>query len=158
MADSSTAAGPILDLIAGGCWARCPLCSGIKDVSVASEPMKSLTLVGVVFIGTLALPEPDVRFLHNRCADSGSDCVRLLVLTPATRQYKVRLCGIKGHESTNPSESVLFTKVMEDLIADNSMTTGPILDLISGGCWPQHQLPKGISSSPPLPLLIRLQC
>jgi len=123
MADSSTAAGPILDLIAGGCWARCQLRSGIKDVSVTSTPMKSLTLVGVVFIGTLAIPEPDVRFLHNRWADSGPDCGRLLALRPATRRYKVRLCRIKTHESANPSESVLFTKVMEYLMADNSMTT-----------------------------------
>jgi len=74
MADASTATGPILDLIEGDCWARRQQRSSIKDVSVTSKPMKSLTLVGVVFIGTLALPELDVRFLHDRWADSGSDC------------------------------------------------------------------------------------
>jgi len=74
MADYSTAAGPILDLIAGDCWARCQLRSGIKDVSVASKLMKSLTLVGVVYIRTLAIPEPDGRSLHSRFSDPGSDC------------------------------------------------------------------------------------
>jgi len=51
MADASTATGPILDLIEGDCWARRQQRSSIKDVSVTSKPMKSLTLVGVVFIG-----------------------------------------------------------------------------------------------------------
>jgi len=85
MADYSTAAGPILDLIAGDCWARRQLRSGIKDLSVASKLMISLTLVGVVFIGTLALPELDVRFLHDRWADSGSDCGRSLGSMPASQ-------------------------------------------------------------------------
>ena len=40
--------------------------AGIKEVSVASKLMKSLTLVRVVFIGTLAIPELDGRFLHDR--------------------------------------------------------------------------------------------
>jgi len=86
MADSSTTTAPILDLIAGGCWARRQLGSGIKDVSVASEPMKSLTIMGVVLIGsTLALPELDGRFLHDYRADSGSDCGRLLASTPPSQ-------------------------------------------------------------------------
>jgi len=42
MADFSTTTAPILDLIAGDCWARCQLCSGIKDISLASELKKSL--------------------------------------------------------------------------------------------------------------------
>jgi len=72
MTDSSTTTAPILDLIAGDCWARRQLRRGIKDVSVPSEPMKSLTIVGVVFIGsTLALAELDGRFLHNHCSDPG---------------------------------------------------------------------------------------
>ena len=84
--------------------------------------MKSLTLVWVVFIGTLAIPELDGRFLHSRGTDLGSDCGRFFGSTPATQRYKERLCPIKTHESANPSESVLFTKVIEDLMADNSMT------------------------------------
>jgi len=59
MADSSTTTAPILDLIAGECWARRQLHRGIKDVSVASKLRKSLTLVRVVFIDTLAIPDLD---------------------------------------------------------------------------------------------------
>jgi len=83
----------------GGCWARRQLHSGIKDVSVPSELMKSLTIMGVVFIGSaLALPELDGRFLHNHCSDPGSDCGRLLGSPPATQRYKGRLCPIRTHE------------------------------------------------------------
>jgi len=84
MADSSTTSPPILNLIAGDRWALCQLRSGIKDVSVTSELRKSLTLVRVVFIDTLALPELDVRFPHNHWADSGSDCGKLLGSIPAS--------------------------------------------------------------------------
>jgi len=84
MTDSSTTTTPILDLIAGDCWARRQLRRGIKDVSVASELRRSLTLVRVVFIDTLALPELDVRFLHDHLANSGSDSGRLLRSTPAS--------------------------------------------------------------------------
>jgi len=83
MADSSTTTAPILNPIAGDRWAQRQLRSGIKDVSVASELRKSLTLVRVVFIDTLALPELDVRFLHNHCSDPESDCGRSLGSTPA---------------------------------------------------------------------------
>jgi len=51
MTDSSSTTAPIMDLIAGDCWARRQLHRGIKDVSVASNLMKSLTHVGVDFIG-----------------------------------------------------------------------------------------------------------
>jgi len=87
MADSSTTTAPILDPIAGDCWAQRWLRNGIKDVSVASKLRKSLTLVRVVFIGTLAIPSS---------------------------------------------------------MADYSMTTPPILDLIAGGCWARCQLLNGI--------------
>jgi len=90
MAGSSTTTAPILDLIAGGCWARCRLRPGIKDASAASELMKSLTIIGVVFLGPLVLTELDVRFLHDLWADPESDCGRLLGLTLATQRYKVR--------------------------------------------------------------------
>ena len=86
MTNPSTTTAPILDLMAGGCGARRQLRSGIKDVSVASRPMKSLTIIGVVIIGsTLALPELDVRFLHDNWANPGPDCGRLLASTPAAQ-------------------------------------------------------------------------
>jgi len=98
MAGPSTTTSPILDLIAGDRWARRRLRGGIKDVSVASELRKSLTLVRVVFIDTLALLELDGSFLHNHFSDPGSDCGRSLGSTPATQRYKGRLCRIKTHE------------------------------------------------------------
>ena len=55
MSDSSTTTGPILDLIAGDRWAGGQLRSGIKDVSVASKLMKSLTLVRVARVGEAGL-------------------------------------------------------------------------------------------------------
>jgi len=85
MADTSTTTAPILDLMAGDCWVRCRVRSGIKDVSVASRLMKSLTLVGVAYIATLVIPELDGGFLHDCVADSGSDCGRVLGSMPASQ-------------------------------------------------------------------------
>jgi len=90
MTASSITTAPILDVIVGDCWAPRQLHRGIKDVSVASELMKSLTLVGVVFIDTLGIPELDGGFLHNHWSDPGSDCGRLLGPTTATQRYKIR--------------------------------------------------------------------
>jgi len=59
MGDYSTTAPRIWPLFAGGCWTRRQLRGDIRYVSVASRLRKSLTLVGVVFIGTLAIPELD---------------------------------------------------------------------------------------------------
>jgi len=59
MADPSTTTAPILDLIAGGYWARHQLHSSIKNVFVASKPRRSLTLMRVVFIDTRAISELD---------------------------------------------------------------------------------------------------
>ena len=55
MTDSSTTTAPILDLIAGDCCARHQLHRGIKEVSVASKLMKSLTLVRVARVGEAGL-------------------------------------------------------------------------------------------------------
>jgi len=98
MADSSTTAGPNLILIAGGCRTQRQLRSGIKDVSVASKLRKSVTLVKVVFIDTLAIPELDGRFLHNHCSNPESDCGRVLGSTLATQRYRVRPCRMNIHE------------------------------------------------------------
>jgi len=98
MADPSATTTPILDLIAGDCWARCQLRNGIQDVSVASKLRKLLTHVKVVSIDTLVIPEPDGGFLHNHGSDPESDCGTLLVLMPATQPYKVPLFGINAQE------------------------------------------------------------
>jgi len=57
IANSSTTSTQILNPIAGDRWAQCQPHRGIKDVSVTSEPMKSLTIIVVVFIGPVALSE-----------------------------------------------------------------------------------------------------
>jgi len=98
MAGSSTSTAPILNLIAGDRWARRQLHSGIKNVSVASRLGKSLTLMRVVFIETLAISELDGRSLHNHHSDPESDCGKVSGWTPATQWYKVGPCHIKTHE------------------------------------------------------------
>jgi len=100
MTDYTTTTAPILDLIAGGCWARRRLRPGIKDASVASELMNSLTIMGVVFLGPVALTELDVGFLHDCGADPESDCGRLLGSMPATQRYKVRPEAPIPHRAT----------------------------------------------------------
>jgi len=70
MADPSTTTAPMLNLIAGGCWARRQLPRGIRDVSVTSRPKRSLTLGEVVFKGTLAIPELDGGSLYSYAANS----------------------------------------------------------------------------------------
>jgi len=86
IADSSITAESILHPIAGDCWARRQLRGGIEYVSVASELMNPPTLLRVVF---LLVSELHGGFLHNRWADSGSDCGELLGLTPARLWYRI---------------------------------------------------------------------
>jgi len=128
--DSSTSTRPILDLIAGGCWAQCQLRSSISDVSVASKPMKLLPLVGVVFIGTLAIPELDGRFLHNRGTNPESDHVRLSGSTPATQRDRIHPSETCIHDVTGPNGEECW--LSQNVISDSSMTVGPILDPIAG--------------------------
>jgi len=80
----------------------------MKDFSVASKPRNLLTLVGVVFIGTLAIPDLYSRFLHNQSSDPDFDCGRLLGLMVATPQYKERLCRRQTHEIADPGGGCLY--------------------------------------------------
>jgi len=75
---------------------------------VASKHIKSLTLVGVDFIDTRAIPELDSRFLDNHCSDPGSDCERLLGSTPAMQLCRGSLCGIKANEVADPCRECLY--------------------------------------------------
>ena len=54
--------------------------------------------MGVVFIGTLAIPELHGRFLQDHCSDPESDCGTLLGSMPAAQWYKVRPCHIRTQE------------------------------------------------------------
>ena len=81
MADSSRTTAPILNLIAGDCWARRQLRSGIKDVSVASKPRKSLSSVERIFIVALAIfysmadiPTTTGPILDLIAGDCGAQC------------------------------------------------------------------------------------
>ena len=127
---SSTSTAPNLNLIAGGCWARRQLRSGIKGVSVASKLRRSLTLVSVVFIDTLALPELDVRFRHSHGSNPESDCGRSLGSTPATQQYKGRLCRIRSQEIADPCESCL-DRYPGDLLLDGGLLHNRLTDFES---------------------------
>ena len=132
MEDSSTTARPILDPITGECWARRQLRGGIKDVFVASKPIKSLTLLGVVLIGTLSIPEPDGRFLHDRWTNPDSDCGRLSGPTRATQRYKIHPSAIFILDVTGLYG--MRCRRSQNSMADSSMTVGPILIPIAGGC------------------------
>jgi len=46
----------------------------------------------------LAIPQLDVRFLHNRLSDSRSEGRTSLDPAPATRRYKEHHCHINTHE------------------------------------------------------------
>jgi len=107
MSDSSITPPPILDLIAGGCSGRHQLRGGIKNVSAASKHRKSLTLVGVDFIGTLAIPQLDGRLLYNHCFHLESDCRGSWGSTLATQRYKERRCGIKTQEIADCNKTIV---------------------------------------------------
>ena len=73
----------------------------------------------VVFIDTVAIPEPNGRFLHNHCSDPGSDCGRLLGSTPATRWYKVRPGRIEAHEvAVFCAECIRYPSLAGDILLD----------------------------------------
>jgi len=138
MADYSTTGGRILLLFAGDCWARRQRRGCIRYVSVALKPRKSLTLVGVVFIATLAISELDGRFLHNHCSDPESDCGRLSGSTPAMQRYKGRLCRIKTQEIavfcgedlySSPGDILLDGRYLHNRWTDFDALCGKLLGL-----------------------------
>jgi len=142
MADSSTTTAPILGLIAGDCWARRQLPSGIKDISVASKLRKSLTFVGVVFIGTLGLQELNVRFLHDRWSDPVSDCGRLLGSIPASQWCKIHPSATFIHEVTGLNGVLaipeLYDRLLHNHLSDPGSHCGGLL-----GSTPATQRYKG---------------
>jgi len=139
MADSSTTSPPILDLMAGSCWAQRQLRGGITDLSVASKPRQSLTLVRVVFIDHLGIPELDGGSLHNRCSVPASDCGSLLGLAPAAQWYKVCPCRIKAHEIAvfcarciryQAGDMLLDGRYLHNRSTDFDSVCGRLLDLM----------------------------
>jgi len=105
---------------------------------VASKLRKSLTLVRVGFIGTLAIPDLDGRLLHDHTSDPGSDCGILLGSTPATQRYKGRLCRIKTQEIAvfcgedlycSPGDLLLDGRLLYNRWADLDSVCGRLLGL-----------------------------
>jgi len=145
MADSSTTTAPILDLIAGGCWARRQLSNGIRYISVASELRNSLSSVEKIFIVALAI--------FYSTADYSTTAGRILMLFAGGRWARRQLSnGIRyvsvASELRNSLSSVekIFIVAMAIFysMADYSTTAGRILLLFAGDRWARRQLSNGI--------------
>jgi len=149
MSDSSTTTAPILNPIAGDRWARRRLRSGIKDVSVASELRKSLTLVRVVFIDTLAI--------FYSMVDYSTTAGRILILFARDCRARRQLPdGIRYVPVTSkPMKSLSSVQGVSGIklaifysMADYSTTAGRILNLFARDRWARRQLPNGIRYVP----------
>jgi len=92
----------------------------------------------------LAIPELDVRYLHNRLANSRSKDMASLGSMPATRRYKVHLLRISIHGVRHPSKSSPLSLTILNSMADPSTADRPILNLSPGHHWARRQLHAGI--------------
>jgi len=111
---------------------------------MALKLMKWLTIVAVVFIGTVAIPELNGRFLHNHFSDRGSGCRWSLGLTPATQWYKVRLCRIKTHEFAvfcggciryQTRDILLDCRLLYNRLTDSDALCGRLLAMAQASQW-----------------------
>jgi len=152
IADSSTPGWPIPALKARRCWSQRQLYAGIGYVSIAPVLIRLLvTLQGVIGRqnGVLAIPELDVRSLHNRSSDSRSEGRMPLDPAPATRRYKERHCHINTHEiaiysAGGPGPAKRGCWRSQNSIADPSTTAWPIPDLKAQRRWARRQPHDGI--------------
>jgi len=98
----------------------------------------------------LAIPELDVRFLHNRLSDSRSEDRTSLDPAPATRRYKEHHCHINTHEIAiysgggGSGQAKRGCWRSQNSIADSSTTAWPIPDLKTQRRWARRQLHDGI--------------
>jgi len=136
MADYSTTARRIQIRFAGGCWARCRLRNGIKEVSVASELRISLTSLQRVFGSMLAEfysmadYSTTVRRIQIRFAGG---CWARRQLRNGIKDVSV---ASKLRISLTSLEGGLGSMLAEFYtIADSSTTAGRISILFAGGCW-----------------------
>ena len=125
-------------LFVAGCWAWCQLLNGIRSIPVPSKLRNLLTLVWVVFIGTLPIPESNGRFRHADWTNPESDCGRVLGSMPASQWCKIHPFVIFIHEITGLN-GVLAIPELDDRSAPPT-AAAPILNLIAGGCQAQGQL------------------
>jgi len=122
-ADYSTTTLPILILFVEGCWARCQLRNRIRYVSIISKLRNSLSSVESGLASKLALCYSTADYSTMAAQILILFAGGVLCLKPATQWYMVQLCHIKTHESANPSESCLWTKVVENSMKDSSTTS-----------------------------------
>jgi len=99
----------------------------------------------------LAIPEPDVRFLHNRVSDSRSEDGTSLDPAPATCRYKERHCHINTHEIAiysgggGPGQAKRGCWRSQNSMADSSTNSKPILYPSVGRHRARCQLHAGIN-------------
>jgi len=145
MADSSTTTAPILNLIAGDCWARRQLGNRIRYVSVASKPRKSMSSVERILIVALAI-------LYST-ADSFTTARRTLILFArdcwARRQLSngIRYVSVASKPRKSPSSVQGIFGIRLAIFystADYSTTAEWILILFAEDCRARLQLHNGI--------------
>jgi len=95
----------------GGLLGSTPATQRYKGRLCCIKLMKSLTLVGIVFIDTPALSELDARFLHNHAAESGSNCGTLLGPMPASQWCMVPPSANFIHEVTGPNRVLAISEL-----------------------------------------------
>ena len=98
---------------------------------------------GWCLIGTVAIPDLNGRFLHDRWTNLESDSGRLSGSTPATQRYKIDPSATSTHHVTGLNGVGCWRS--QNSMADYSTTRAPTLDPIVGRCWAPSQLHGGIS-------------
>jgi len=145
MADSSTTTAPILNLIAGDCWARRQLRNGIRYVPVTSKPRKSLSSVERILLVALAIfySTADYSTTTGRILiPFARDCWARRQLSNGIRYVSV---ASKPRISLSSVEGILGIKLaIFYSTANYSTTAGRILILFAEDCRAQRQLHNGI--------------
>jgi len=153
MADSSTTASPIMDLSPGRHWARRQLHGCIRDVTVASIPMKSLHSLG----GGPRQAQRGCWRSQDSMADSSTTASPIMDLSPGRHWARRQLhpgIGAVAIVSTfmkwldslggGPRKAQRGCGRSRSPMADSSTPGGLIADLMACRRWSQRQLYAGI--------------
>jgi len=153
MADSSTTAGPILDLLPGRHWAQRQLHAGIRDVTVASILTKSLHSLG----GGSGKAERGCWRSQDSMADSSTTTGPIFNLSPGRHWARRQLhAGIRDLAAASkpmksqhslrggPGKAERGCWRSQNSMADSSIPGWPIPDLRARRRWAQHQVYAGI--------------
>ena len=145
MADPSTTTPPILNLIAGGCWARRQLRNGIRYIPVTSRLMKSLSSVHGVSGIKLAI--------FYSMADISTTVGRILIpFVGGCWAWRQPSNSIRYVSVTSRPRKLLSSVERIFIVAlaifysmvDYSTLGGRMLLLFAGGCCTWRQLRGGI--------------